>query len=576
MPTIKPRNQFKALTVALTALCTLAQPPCGAAGPADDPGCRTCLQSASGLFARGDNQGAAKILTEWQARCPNNLQLFLMLNTVLMRMPDGKKRALDAAEQACAIAPTSMLAHFQKAMTLMTLQQGSAAAREFQRVVELDPTSYEAWLALSELLGAEGKSQAAKVAEEHAAQLSPSARRSTLSSLASKDRAGNIQAFKQEVAKILDDPSTAPETLLIVGEEVFKLGYFEQSAQALGQAKSKYPDAPQIKSLLPYALFEAGKFSQSAQLIATDKSTAGGATQLAISGMDALASGDIDAAQKQIEKATAAGENQGIIYLAQGYLAMQSGRYKEAIEKLSDALAKNAALTVAKIYIAQANLDLGDLKEAIAQAKESQQKASGLKVRAEAIELIARVRDFEDSGTNIAALKSELAAFAPSLSVKDQALASVALGELALKNKDPGRAKDFFNSALGHMAGLVAARVGLARAALLEGDDKAALVELDQALALAPGNIDGLSIKALAQVESGDLAGAEGLLARATGEGELPTATCLALGKAYQKAGQNKEAVKYLKLAMQAGVSGSALEQAQEALTSLGEKAKSK
>jgi predicted Zn-dependent protease len=571
MPTFKPRDQFKAFALALTVAWSLAAPSCDA-GATDDPGCKSCLQSASGLFARGDNEGAAKLLTQWQTKCPNSLQLCLMLNTVLMRIPDGKRRALEAAEQACAIAPGSMLAHFQKAMTLMTLQQGPAAAKEFQRVVELDPTSYESWLALSDLLGAQGQSQAAKEAENHAAQLSPSARQSTLSSLTSKDRAGNIQGLKQEVGKIMDSPATSTETLLIVGEEVFKLGYFEEAALALGQAKNKYPEAPQVKSLLPYALFEAGKFAESSKLIAEDKSTAGGASQLAVSGMDELASGNFESGQKLIEKAGSAGDNQGIIYLAQGYLAMRSGHYKEAIEKFSDGLAKNKTLTVAKIYIAQANLELGDFKEAIAQAKESQQKASGLKVRAAAIELVARVRDCEDSGTNIVALKSALAAYAPLLSANDQALAEAATGELALKDKDPGRAKELFSSAIGHLATSVQARIGLGRAALMEGDDKAATTELDQALALAPGNIDGLSLKALALVQSGDLEGAETLLARATGEGELPPATCLALGKAYQKASQNKQAVHYLKLAMQAGVTGTALDQAREALMSLGER----
>jgi tetratricopeptide (TPR) repeat protein len=576
MPVTMPFNQsIKASALALCALFALPALAATAAS-AEDPGCRACLQSASGFFARGDNEGAAKLLTQWQAKCPNNLQLCLMLNTVLMRMPDGKKRALAAADQACTIAPTSMLAHFQKAMTLMQLQEGPAAAQEFQRVVQLDPTSYESWLALSELLGAQGKSAAAKDAESHAAQLSPSARRSTLTSLASKNRAGNIQGLKQEVMTIVDDPNTAPETLLIVGEEVFKLGYFEEAAAALGQARSKYPEAPQVKTLLPCALFECGKISDSFKSNAGDKGTTGGTIQQAISGMDALASGDYDAGKNLIEKASSAGENQGIIYLAQGCLAMHDGRYKEAIESFSDALKKDANLTVAKVYIAQNNLALGDWKEAISQARESQQKASGLKVRADAIELVARLRDGEDNGTNIAALKSELIAFAPRLSVKDQSISDTALGELAIKNKTSGRAKEYFNSALAHMAASVSAVVGLAQVALLEGDAKSALDQANHALALAPGNIDGLSFKAVAQLENGDMAGAAAALAKAVAEGELPPATYLLLGQTYQKAGQKKEAEHYLKQAMQAGLSSTDLEQAKASLTGLGAKAPGK
>jgi len=570
MRKIKPSDKIARFMLVLSYLW-LVSTPLRAAASSDDPGCHSCLQSASGLFARGDNEGAAKLLSQWQTKCPNNLQLCLMLNTVLMRMPNNKEKALAAAEQACSIAPGSMLAHFQKAMTLMTMQQGPAAAKEFQRVVALDPTSYESWLALSELLAAQGDSNGAREAQEHAAQLSPSARQSTLSTLTSKDRAGNIQGLKQEVAKIVESPATSPESLLIVGEEVFRMGYFEEAALALGQAKGKYPEAPQVKSLLPCALLEAGKIAESAKMLLPGKGTTTGAAQQALSGMGALAAGDFDSGQKQIEATSAAGDNQGITALAQGYLAMCSGRYKEAIEKFSDSLSKNQSLTVAKIYIAQANLELGDWKEAIAQAKESQRKASGLKIRAMAIELAARVRDSEDSGTNMATLKSELTTSQSRLSAKDQALAEVALGELAVKDQDPGRATELFNSALGHMAGSAAARIGLGRVALLQGDSKSAVAQLDQGLAMAPGNIDGLSLKAQALVESGDIAGGDALLVKAASEGELPSATCLGLGKAYQKAGQNKPAALYFKQAIQVGLNSSALEQAKAALKSLAE-----
>jgi len=553
----------------------------GAAGASqgDDPGCRGCLQSASGLFARGDNEGAARLLAQWQARCPNNLQLLLMLNTVLMRTADGKKRALEAADQACALAPTSMLAHFQKAMTLMTLQQGPAAAREFQIVVELDPTSYESWLALSDLLGAQGDAKGAKNATDHAAALSPSAKQSQLSGLVSKDRAGNIAGLKQELAKIADNPATTPETLLIIGEELIKLGYFAEAAQTLSQAAESYPQSPQVKQLLPYALFEAGKLDElskpvAAQKKGADKSTAGSTE--AMTALCKLAQGQYQAGQKMLENASPASTSDALFYLAKGSEAMAAGLYKEAIEKFSDAQTKNKSLNAVKIYTAMAYLELGDLKEAIAQARDSQQKAGGLKVRAASIELLARLRDGEDNGTSLPTLKSELTTLAPLLSIKDQAMAESALGELALKEKDPGRAKEKFNDAIGHMPGLVRARVGLAQVALLEGDSKAALQDLDQALAEAPGNIDALAFKALALIDCADFINAEGALTQAQSEGQLPAPICLSLGKAYRKAGQSKPAAQYFKLALQNGLIGSALTQASDGLKSLGESAGAK
>ncbi|MBS2008823.1 MAG: tetratricopeptide repeat protein [Cyanobacteria bacterium SZAS TMP-1] len=549
-----------------------------AANAADDPGCRGCLQSASGLFARGDNAGAAKLLSQWQAKCPGNLQLALMLNTVLMRMPDGKKKALEAAEAACAIAPNSMLAHFQKAMTLMTLQDGPGAAKEFKRVVELDPTSHESWLALSELLGAQGDIAGAKDAENHAAQLSPSARQAQLSSLASKDRAGNAQGFKQEVSRIIDNPANSAETMLIVGEEVMKYGYFDEAAQCFARAQSKYPDAPQIKVLLPYVLLEAGKYSDSARLLSggggsKGKGTTGGASvnapQEAIAGMANLGQGNFEAGQKTIENLVAAGDNQSIISMALGHLAMRQGQYKAAIEKFSDAAAKNKNLSVVKFYLALANLEAGDLKEGIAQARESQQKASGMKVKATAIELMARLRDGEDNGSNIAALKSELAALTK-LSSVDQALSGCALAEAALKEGDAGRARELYSAALTQMPGCMEAHVGLGRTALAENNDKAAIAEFDKALALAPGYSQALAYKALALISSGDAGGAEALLNKVKEESEINAQLALALGKAYQKAGQEKDAARYFGQAIQAGATGPALQQAKDGLKASG------
>lgn len=47
---------------------------------------------ASGLFARGNTLEAANCLREWLPKCPNNLQMHLLLNTILTRLPDKKKK----------------------------------------------------------------------------------------------------------------------------------------------------------------------------------------------------------------------------------------------------------------------------------------------------------------------------------------------------------------------------------------------------------------------------------------------------------------------------------------------------
>ncbi|MBU6450340.1 MAG: tetratricopeptide repeat protein [Cyanobacteria bacterium REEB67] len=560
------------LTIALTLSPTIAL--------AQEAGCQSCLKTASGLFSRGDNAGAAKVLNEWQAKCPQNLQLLLMLNTVLSRMPGEKARALEAAEKACILAPNNMLAHFQKAMTLMVMQQGPAAAKEFQRVVDLDPTSYEAWSALSELLGAQGDSQGAKAAADKALQLSPSARQSQLNAINSKNRMGNVQGVKQEISKISDDPNTARENLLIVGEEAFRLGYFEEAAACIAQVQNKYPDAPQVRITLPLALIESGKavtMGPDSKTTSTrskgntgNSGTTGSADYEALLGLNAVSNGDLEGGEKIIEKAAAADPGDSIVLLASGQLAYRLGHYRAALEKFNDALSKNKSLSLARLFVAQTSLAQGDWKEAISQARECQAKASGFKVSADAIELIARIRDSEDNGNNVPNLKAELQNLGPKTCDTSQADAENALGELALKDKDPGRARQLFSAAKDHYPGGFAGRIGLGRVALSEGDYETANKELDQAIARAPGSIEALSLKAVALAATNDAGGAFALLNKIDQEGELPAATCIDLGKAFQKVNQNKLAATYYKKALQAGLTGNTLQQTKDALKAVG------
>src|SRR5207302_503967 len=105
---------------------------------ADDPGCHKCVSEAASLFARGKSREAVDLLKEWTDRCPHSSQLHLLLSTILMRTNKLEDAEIEAGK-AAAVAPDLVAAHLQYGLTLMANAHHAKAAREFERVTELDP-----------------------------------------------------------------------------------------------------------------------------------------------------------------------------------------------------------------------------------------------------------------------------------------------------------------------------------------------------------------------------------------------------------------------------------------------------
>jgi tetratricopeptide (TPR) repeat protein len=207
----------------------------------DDAGCPGCLSKASGLFARGNTLEAANYLRQWLPKCPNNLQIHLLLNTILTRLPDTKEEALAVARAATAMAPDSMLAHLQAGMTLLTMGQQNAAAEEFEAVVALDPANHDAWLALSELYGSLNEQDKAKNAAAKAATLSPSARYARTRTISSMNSAGNINGVRNQFKQFLGGSEIPVEGLLGLGEEALNMGYYDEANACFSRVLEQLP-----------------------------------------------------------------------------------------------------------------------------------------------------------------------------------------------------------------------------------------------------------------------------------------------------------------------------------------------
>lgn len=463
-----------------------------------DPQLKSALQSATQQFAKGDTQGALDTLKAWQAKYPNSLQLHLLLNTVLLRLNNRENRqqnleeALKAAQTAEQIAPLSMLAHLQTGMTLTMLGRLQEAGPEFEKVVEIDPTSYEAWLALTDYYGAGGESEKAEKAKAKAAALSPSNKAAREKLIASLDKSGNAQGARCEINKLIGDENLPPEFFFALGKNVLTMGYFREAGLCFDRflaGVSSGQAAQTARAMSVRAAYFENSPSKFKTALGKIKE-ADNADVQAWQGVSAIDEGQYQQGKNLIEKALANSKKQGksaVILFAEGKLAMKDGRYKNAIECFEDAYKADSTMGGVRLYIAGANLKEGDLMEAMSQARDCR-TVKDMTGKALALELRARLKD-SSGGASRETLKELAGQVESQLRQKpEDPDLLVAVAYLDISSKDAAAARQKFNQVLAACPGSEEALIGLARLAKQEDNKSLAKEMLDKAGAIAPGD----------------------------------------------------------------------------------------
>lgn len=504
----KRSNAGSQLLISYLSLALLAVPaaqakrgpvekPAATSTQKDDPGCPECLSNATSLFARGENAQAANLLRSWSAKCPNNLQLHLLLNTVLMRTPQGREEALAAGLKACQIAPDSLIAHFQTALSYLTLQKMDGARDEYEKVVEIDPANYDGWLALSEIYSTLGEKEKAEGAKIKAQSLSPSARSARTRTIVSLDRAGNAEAARQEFKKLLTDESLPRELFLPLGQDAMTMGYFEiaESCFAKFDLKGKNPDTMPLIRTAQAAYFAQDRAKLEEAVSELAPALKNDNRLLALEALLDMEKGNYTDGKKKIETLKGArreskGAAEALLRFSEGIYALADGEYKTAIEKFSDASNLDPCLNGARLWLAVANLKDGDYLEAASEARECQ-KVKDLKGRAMAIELRARLKDENANKKSLATLASELSNIS---SHSSDAQISIALAYLDLSEKNVEGAKQKAQKAQEQAPLAAEPLIVAAAAALAAGDKGGAANLLGKALTITPGDLEAKSL----------------------------------------------------------------------------------
>ncbi len=311
----------------------------------DDPGCRSCVSQAASLFASGKNQQAADILRGWRDRCPRNPQLHLLLSTILIRLGGHGEEAGQAAAQAVTAAPASVPAHLQYALVLTGNGENVKAVEQFERVVELEPGSYEAWSSLASLYKALQEDDKASHCAARAADLEPTTRTVRLRTLKNLERSGKVPEATAELKRLINNSEYGPEFLQELAGEAMRLGAYDEAIQAGSRVTEAYPKSIAPLRLIGLAqLFKRdynGCLETSKKIILLEQKSGDGHS---LGGLALVKLGRSQEAEKEIQSALATQPELPLALLAVGNLHFAKGEFEAAGEQLQHSIEVDPAL----------------------------------------------------------------------------------------------------------------------------------------------------------------------------------------------------------------------------------------
>lgn len=545
----------------------------GGVARADDPGCRACVSEAASLFASNQLDKAASLLRQWSQKCPHNAQLHLLLSTILIRQGDKNQEAESEAALACSAQPDSQAAHLQYAMSLLAVQKLSQAAGEFETVTNINPGSYEAWSALTDVYRKLRRDADAEKAAQKAANLEPSTQIVKLSVLQNLKRAGKINQAKTELRKLLQAPEITPEFEQHLATEALQLGAYDEAIEASNHVVKVYPDAAGPLRCLVLAQMLKGDFhaaTQTAEKLSQKNKTA---ETLAMLAFCQMRSGKQEAAEANMKSARAIDAASAFLLLSEGMLKLNKAEFESAEETLKLATdadtrgsqADKVPQSLAHLSLSRLNRKQGLIAESI---QEAHAAASDRRFEAAAEALEARALLVDNKRADALQAASKLAQQAISSSASDiDALLAQSLCELkAGKNAEARKYAERAHAASAYDADV---NLVLSQVAGREGNTALQKQELEAGLkisAVDPELLFELGRLYLKDNRAGD---AIPLLKQAAEQQIRGPEICFALAEACEKSGDTSESIKYYKKSLLQGLSGDNSNQARAALSRL-------
>lgn len=528
------------------------------------PECNKATAEASKAWANGENDEAVNILKEAEKNCKDSEQLYLLLSTILVRLNKRQEEAAEAARRAVEINPNSVACYLQYGLCLMACDKNREAAQNFERLVKVDPTSYEAWSSMGRLYGELGEEQRGKQCEAKAAALEPGSREARFGVLRNLKSGAKLEDAKRELKAILNDDQTEPEFFIVVSQEALKIGANEEAVKAADQALIAYPTAVTALECKAVGQLWSRDYKgvlETVTKIPPDSSS----TAMAVRGIALLQLGRTQEAKPFIETAFARDFKSKTANFGKALLLERTGTFSDAIDALQSSIAEEPEFAPAHIELARLYIKLGELDKAEEEVSEierspeyaSTARAMGARIALEGAPARKKLEEALELGRK---------AFKANDNDPD-ALAALAACELKTGNLTGAR--EFTKKALLIEPGNIDVLLGAARLSSAEADKAKQMEFLQRALTVAPGNSEVLASIADAYIRSNEVD--EGIKALRKGleinEGDPMIAYILA--RTFEKRGQRVDAVKMFQRSLKNGLLGPRARQARSAIERL-------
>lgn len=543
------------------------------------PECEKATADASKAWANGENDEAIRILKEAEKKCKDSEHLYLLLSTILVRMDKRQEEAAEAARRAVEINPNYVASYLQYGLCLMACDKNREAAQNFERLVKLDPTSYEAWSSMGRIYGELGEEQRSKDCEAKAAVLEPGSREARFGVLRNLKGGGKLDDAKRELKTILNDDNTEPEFFIVVAQEALKIGAYEEAVKAADQALAAYPTATTALESKAAAQLWSRDYKGVLETVGTmspanDSSSAissGSASAIAAKGIALLQLGRTQEARSFIESAFARDFKSKTSNYGKALLLERTGTFSDAIEALESSIAEEQEFAPAHVELARLYIKLGELdkaEEEISEIERSPEYVSSANAMAAriALEGAPARKSLEE------ALRLARAAFKANDNDPD-ALAVLSLCELKTNNLTGAR--EFTRKALSIEPGNIDALLGAAKVSLAEEDKPKRMEFLQRALAIAPGNSEVLASIADAYIQANEADEGINALRKGLEVNEGDPIIAYMLARTYEKQGQTTDAVKMFQQSLKNGLRGPRAKQARSAIERLSQEEKS-
>lgn len=515
--------------------------------------CASCIKKATSLFAQGKVIQASKLLESWSGKCGDSAKFQLLRSTILARRHGFKKEAVSAARKACQLDPESKAAHLQLGMYLMSMKDPDGAAVAFQKLVDIDPSSYEGWSALGQLYTQIGKHEQAKICSKKASCLEPESRHARLKVVTSLIKIGKLAEAKKELKRINLDDNLEPEFYIGVSRLAEKSGAYGEALEAANKVLEVYPNSTETLKTKALCQLWLRRYKKCLETTAKFKnSTKAGQKAHAIETICHLYLGNKKQAILANKKALQLDPNEKLALLGQGIIQFREGSVNKAIESIEESLAENNLFAPAHLALARIQLKLGNNRKAL---QETQSASRQPQFKAQSLGLKGRVILTESrDAKNILKAKSILSkAFRLDESNPDTLLGKA---EIVMKAGNLNEAKNLSEKALAIEPGSVDALMQLAKINDLNGRSKAASKLITRAKSLAPGQGDLIICQAEILINKGSANSAVKLLkANQSKASEFPP-IAFKLGKILNQSGDRKKAAKYFKNSLNKGLVG--------------------